>query len=429
MNNHRASSADTSSSSGERWTRLRVTWILILSLMGYPLLGTLAALTPYPSLVASIPVRLSVVLLSLSLLVSLRPRDGFFFSIQSIQLTPLRCTLLFFWLVYLCRLLWDWQVQDMPEAGAALLFFSVVSLIPSFALLGIAPRLWDANALARLAFFTGAATCAIAVGATFLGLAGDRSLTEQTGRLAFDTVNSITYGHVAVTTILAGVVGWSEDRSRRALWILGLVVLGCAAALVGLQMSASKGPVVALAICLFTLGVSQRRFRWVLWALIPLAITFVMVSMDGTLGQRFSEVNEDLSTIDRRMMLANAAQQFADNPFFGHAYIESEFQTYPHNLFLEAGMATGVLGFTLYLVVVLASCARLFLWIASGARGPFLALLALQYLIGENISGSLYASGSLWIIIAMIIAVTTVPRSISSKAETTHPEASANTAP
>lgn len=428
MNKHRASSAHISLPSDDRRTRLRVTWILLINLMGYPLLGTLVALTPYPSLVASIPVRLSVFLLSLSLLVFFRLRDGFSFSFRRIQLTPLRCTLFFFWLVYLCRLLWDWQVQDMPEAGAALLFFSVVSLIPSLALMGLAPRLWDAQALARLAFFTGAATCAIAVGVTFLGVAGERSLTEQTGRLTFDTVNSITFGHVAVTTILAGVIGWSEDGLRRPLWMLGIVLLGCAAALVALQMSASKGPVVALAICLFTLGVSQRRLRWVLLVLIPLAITFVVVSMDGALGQRFSEINEDLSTIDRRMMLANAAQQFADNPFFGNAFIETEFQTYPHNLFLEAGMATGAFGFTLYLAVFFASCVRLFLWIAGSARGLFLAILALQYLIGENISGSLYASGNLWIFIAMIIAVTTTHNATSSKAEPTDSAASARTA-
>ena len=429
MDGHIASSAHTSSPSHDRRTRRRVTWILALSLMGYPLLGTLVALTPYPSFVAAIPVRLSVVLLSLSLLVHLRPRDGFFFSFRSIRLTPLRCTLLLFWLVYLCRLMWDWQVQGMPEAGTALLFFSVVSLIPSLALLGIAPWLWDANAFARLAFFAGAATSAIAVGATLLGLAGERSLIEQTERLAFDTVNPITYGYVAATTILAGLIGWSEDGRRRPLWTLGFVVLGCAAALASLQMSASKGPVAALAISLLVLGVSQRRFRWVLAASIPLAIAFVMVPMDGMLGQRFSDIDEDLSTINRLMLLADAAQQFVDNPFFGHAFIESESQTYPHNPLLEAGMATGVLGFTLYLMVFLASSVRLFLWIAGRAPGPFLALLALQYLIGENISGSLYASGSLWIIIAMIIAVTTVPHSISSKAETTHPEASANTAP
>lgn len=409
-------------SSHQRRTSRWVTWLVALSFMGYPLLGTLVALTSFPSFVASVPVRLAVIFLSLSLLLSVRPNEALLFSMRRIPMTPVREALLLFWFVYVCRLIWDWQVVQMPEAGPALLFLSVVGLLPALALLGVAPRYWNANAFAKIAFCSGAATCAIAVAATLLGLAGERSLIEQTGRLAFDTVNSVTYGQVAVTTLLAGLVGWSDGVPRRSIVLTG-VGAGAVAALVCLQLAASKGPVVALAVCILALGVFKPRYRWLLFALLPVFTVFLFFAYDSNLGQRFSGVEDDLSTIERRDLLTNAIAQFLEHPIFGNAFVETEMQTYPHNPFVEAAMATGVIGALLYALVVIICAWRLIGLLARKGR-VLLALVALQYLVEAHISGSLWASGSLWICLAMIIAMTSHERPASkvsaSRSSTLH---------
>lgn len=384
-------------SSLQRRKSRMVTWLVALSLMGYPLLGTLVALTPFPSLVGSVPLRLAVVFLSLYLLVSMR----------RFPVTPVRVVLLLFWFVYVCRLIWDWQVAQIPEAESALLFLSVVGLLPALALLGMAPRHWDAHAFAKIAFFTGAATCTIAVLATLLGLGGERSLIEQTGRLSFDTVNPISYGHVAVTTLLTGLVGWS-DNARRPL-MLAVVVTGSIAALVCLQLAASKGPVVALVVCILALGVFKPRYRWMLFALSPVATLFLFFADDSNLTQRFSGAEEDLSTILRRELLDNAITQFLQHPILGNAFVETEMQTYPHNPFVEAAMATGIIGVTLYALVIITCVTRL-VGLLTRKGSLLLALVALQLLVGEHISGSLWASGNLWTSLAMIIAMTSYER-------------------
>ncbi len=410
----------------EQRTNRRMTWLVALSLVGYPLLGTLVALTSLPSLVAAVPVRLAVIFLSLSLLLTVRLTEPLLFSIRRIPMTPVRVALMLFWLIYICRLIWDWQVVQMPEADSALLYLSVVGLPPALALVGVAPRYWDANAFAKVAFFAGAATCAVAVAATLLGLAGERSLMEETGRLAFDTVNSITYGHVAVTTLLAGLVGWSDGASRRPA-VLVVVVVGAVAALVCLQLAASKGPILALAVCILALGVFNARFRWVLFAMLPVAAVFLFLAYDGNLGQRFASVEEDPSTINRWALLTNAIAQFLEHPILGNAFVETEMQTYPHNPLVEAAMATGVLGLSLYAFILFNAGLRLLGLFMSKGRTLF-ALVALQYLVGEHFSGSLYASGGLWLSIAMVIAMTSreEPAS-SSRVDKSHyvPQASA----
>ena len=415
-------------SSHELRTNRLVTWLVALSLMGYPLLGTLVALTSFSSLVASVPVRLAVIFLSLSLLVSVRGNLPLLAAGRCIRWTPVRPALLLFWFVYVCRLTWDWQVAQMPEAGPALLFLSVVGLLPALALLGVAPRYWNANAFAKIAFFAGAVTCTVAVAATLLGLAGERSLIEQTGRLAFDTVNPITYGHVAVTTLLAGLVGWSDGARRRPI-VLASVVAGAVAALVSLHLAASKGPVVALMVCILALGMFKPRFRWLLLAMLPVSAGFLFFVGDGNLGQRFTSIEEDLSTIERRTLLLNAIDQFVDHPLLGNAFVEAETQTYPHNQLVEAAMATGVFGLCLYGFVLFNSALRLLRLFMSKGRTLF-ALVALQYLVGEHLSGSLYSSGGLWICIAMIIVMTSSKKPFFSRVDNSHhvPQASAGQA-
>lgn len=393
-------------------TSRRVTWLVALSLMGYPLLGTLVALTSFSSLVASVPVHLAVVFLSLSLLISVRLNLPLLAAIRSIRWTPIRAALLLFWFVYVCRLIWDWQVSQMPEAGPALLFLSVVGLPPALGLLGVAPRYWDSNAFAKITFFAGATTCAVAVAATRLGFAGDRSLMDETGRLAFDTVNSITYGHVAVTTLLAGFVGWSEGAPRRPI-VLMVVVVGAVAALASLLLAASKGPIVALAVCILVLGVFNARFRWLLFVMLPVAAALFFLEYDSNLGQRFTGIEKDLSTINRWELLTNAITQFEDHPILGNAFVETEMQTYPHNPLVEAAMATGVFGLCLYGFILCNSAFRLLELFLRKGRTLF-ALVALQYMVGEHLSGSLYASSDLWLSIAIIIAMTSCEHPLSS---------------
>jgi len=380
----------------------RVAWLVAICLMGYPLLGTLVSLTSFSSSVASVPVRAAMIFLSLTILIPIwrnlpwRTFNGY------VHHTPVRTALILFWLLYLCRMIWDWQIVQMPEAGPSLLFFGVVGLLPALALLDVGPSRWNDKALARTVFFLGAPTCVLAVAITLLGFAGERSLMEQTSRLSFDTVNPITYGHVAVTTLLAGLFGWVDSPRRQPTLP---IVIGVVAALATIDLAGSKGPLVALLVCLITLGVFKPRLRWLLVVMLAVAAWLYFIADNSNLGYRISNLEADQSTVVRKELLLNAIDQFWAHPFLGSAFLDVETHTYPHNPLIEAAMAVGLVGGCLYGLVLVNTALRL-LGLLLRKDHAFLATVTLQYMIGEHISGSLHASGALWICIAMIISVT-----------------------
>jgi len=362
--------------------------ILVASIIGYPLLGTLVAYTDFPSLLASIPVRLYVLFCS-ALLIS-RSRH------QS-QRLPVRI-LYAFWAAYAVRLLVDLLGSRMPDTDIDIVFFVATCVIPTLAIIrpGV---LWDEASIARWLTVTGTATCAFALLPLVSGMGADRSLLEETGRLSFDTVNPITYGHVAVTTTIGGLV--SLRHTARA--ALQLAWIGCIViASVALQMAASRGPVVVLGACLISLAICSRGRKRVVLLTLCLVAVFAAVSFnsDSSIWQRFSIVEDDPSTIERILLQTNAIQQFLDNPLLGSAHLELESLTYPHNPLLEAGMAIGVVGLVLFAILCVWMLFRIF---AQLRRGDILIpLLGLQYFLGAQFSGALFQSSGMWILMAMV---------------------------
>lgn len=374
--------------------------ILIASLMAYPLLGTLVSVTLLPSLVASVPVRAFVAVASIQLIWLTRRAPP----------SPTVLALLVFWCAYLVRLLWDWAVADVPAAGEALAFFVLTCLLPAVALMRVPAAWWNESRLANGLFITGAATCIAAVAIGLTGLAEGRSLLDETARLSFDTVNPITYGHVAVSTLIVAL-RWRLISRRHGRLVLAI---GLIAALVVLQLAASRGPLVALAVCLVALGIVQRRFRWFFIVVAPL-LTLLFFNADSILEQRFSDIEDDPSTLERLLVQSNAIAQFLDNPWLGSAFIELELQIYPHNPFIEAAMATGVIGLLLFTWVFLAACARVVRMLREGK--VVLPLLALQYFVAAQFSGSLFSSNTMWMFIGILFAITRRRRRQSSGQE------------
>ena len=123
--------------------RVRVAWLVAVVLLGYPLGGTLVALTSLPSLVASVPVRLTALLLSLSLLLSFDRSRPLRVALRVRPLSLTRAALLAFWALYVGRLAWDWQVADVPGAASALVYLLVAGIGPAAGLLAIGPQHWD----------------------------------------------------------------------------------------------------------------------------------------------------------------------------------------------------------------------------------------------------------------------------------------------
>jgi O-antigen ligase len=252
--------------------------------------------------------------------------------------------------------------------------------------------------LARLLFILGALVGGTALLIALSGVSTSRSLWEVTGRLSFDAVNPITYGHVAVTTLLSAVCLWLYRPSAVG---RGWLLAGSLISLFVLQQTGSRGPALALVLGLVLVGLYRRRARVLVTLIITLGSAMMILTGSGALDARTRSVEDDPSTLERILVQANALEQFLANPLTGSAYIETTLMMYPHNVFIEAAMATGIVGLLLFVGVSAAVLGCIWRMLREGRL--LLPLIAMQYLVASMLSGALYLSNSLWLSMAVVL--------------------------
>jgi hypothetical protein len=367
-------------------------WIIVLILLAYPLFGTLVAFTSLPSSVASWPVRGLV--LVFSLLIILKSKNS---ALRNFNFKIIG----FFWLLYFIRLLWDLAIVQIPLAGDFMFSFIFFTIVPAVALMHV--RTIDEHKLSALLLYSGSLICVLAIIATYTNAAASRSFTEDAeGRLFLDTVNPITYGHVGVTTIIAALAR-IRYCIKKSDWIIvvGALLLGAFA----IQLSGSRGPLVTLLICIFTLAIFNKPFRWLLFPMLGVVILFftgAFAESENILTSRIANTLQRDNTEVRVLMQAGAIQQFLDSPFFGSAIIEFEFQDYPHNIIIESAMALGVVGFLLISYITFISLRGILRNLKIGTL--LIPLICLQYIISAQFSGNIAASSSMWLFLVIILS-------------------------
>ncbi|MFW5996463.1 MAG: O-antigen ligase family protein [Lentisphaeria bacterium] len=106
------------------------------------------------------------------------------------------------------------------------------------------------------------------------------------------------------------------------------------------------------------------------------------------------------TTLDSRFGLwSNAWYQFTNSPLFGSGLVLEYSRSYPHNLFLEVFMATGILGGLSALIffgVTIWSALKLLFFLPEAKQYAWLPLLFFHYLNYAMFSGALYVQTGLW---------------------------------
>lgn len=361
-------------------------WVFVLTLIGYPVFGLLAALLDVDSSVTSFPFRILVAVLSLLVL---------YIAMQAHFKDKGYKWLWAFWFLYASRLLWDTLVADIDGAQAAMLFFAVVVVLPCYAL-SCAVSKWRERPTANLLAALGGATCTLAVLMQVLSLGLESSLIEQTSRLSFVSINPISLGHVAATTLIAGMcltryhLNWATKM---------LVACAALAAMAVLMLAASRGPVLAFGICALVFGVAVGQWRLIFLG--ALLLSPVILGQNTELLGRFNDIENDESANDRILLISSAISEFLNHPLLGSAFVEPLQLTYPHNLMIETSMALGVAGLATLVPVVLRACVQC--WRRLKQQDLLLPLLFIQYLIGAQLSGAIWGNASFWAVVVLLV--------------------------
>lgn len=374
-----------------------------LALFGFPLAAVASAALGLPSTPISVMGRALV--LGLSLMILLRPMRNGLWVTRSLQFWLLGL----FWAVYLGRIAVALASEGgLSRSGTDYWSFALGACLIPMAALALAGPLPAPDRLCTALLRIGLAGCALALWLAEPMALSAHGAVSYAGRYALPALNPIFFGHFAASMTLLGY--WAA-RNGLAGPMLVLAALGVG--LAGVVLSGSRGPVVALAGALVLAELARGGRALVLAALAMLPIGLLMLADPLALDRWFGVATiarfgsglrlEDAAAVARTVSFAGAWQQFAAHPWLGDALEESRSGLYPHNLFLEALMTTGLVGATALvtaLVALTGSLARLLRQPAAG----WIAVLALQYGLAAQFSGSIYSATALWPLLGLVLS-------------------------
>lgn len=229
-------------------------------------------------------------------------------------------------------------------------------------------------------------------------------------RLNLGSLNPISLGHLGVTCALLGICGFvSRKFKNRHFWMpASAIALGLTVVI----LANSRGPIVAFCICVLflILGGARRLGAYVvvgtLLGFAVLVYVFqvgAVFSATGVLARFSGVVSVDAAVGGRIIALQGAVEQFLGSPIFGDAIEEKTTGFYPHNVLVEAFMATGFVGGIPFLTFILLAMLRSWRMVRSGSEDLWVGLLAMQYFLAAMTSGAIYSVHGMWVLLALAI--------------------------
>jgi len=383
-----------------------------LAIAGYPLISFLPVVLGIDSRAVSVPYRAFVVIASSVLFYRCGLATGRFY--RGLFWLPLSI----FWGLYFFRLFLDTALVPTGlrlHPSEYLMFAVGVSFLPMLPFFIHTSARTRQRALALTLAMAGTAVSLGLSTALLSLLSGDTSVLER-GRLAIATLNPISFGHLGASMVLLAAAALLSARTntfRGSLALLSVVGLGLGVTV----LSGSRGPLLALFVGLAVLFLSALRRDMQLRVVVVGVVLLVGGFYGGTIIQerlgfgvltRFQESGAQLtgqSSLERLQLMRDTWQQVLEHPLVGSGLEERNSHSYPHNVVLESFMATGVLGGSMFVTLLIMSVIATWSVVRRQRQSAWIAALYSQYLIGAQVSGSLYGSSAMWIVMASIVTI------------------------
>lgn len=175
-----------------------------------------------------------------------------------------------------------------------------------------------------------------------------------------------------------------------------------------MYLAGSRGPLVALLVCLLFFQVNNAGLFKGLLMLSLLAVPLIVFSeqiiqllsgFGGSFIQRIMSTINTGHTSGRDVIYADALNEFLNAPWIGNAFlVQTGLFTgfYPHNMFVEAFMATGIVGGFFFVQWVYQSLRIAYQLITVGHPAAWTGILLLQYLIYGMFSNAIFLNTAFW---------------------------------
>ncbi|WKT73381.1 O-antigen ligase family protein [Acinetobacter variabilis] len=379
--------------------------VVFLSIMGFPIVAILSQIFSLNSTSLSIFIRFVVFSLSFLLI-------GFTLKyIKLIRRYEIFLILMLFWILYICRLIdltfftradlinsywyyWIWAIGTCFFPFIAISLFQVRDF-------SIYKKIFN---YLFISLFV-AVPLVIIFGSTEI----PSDILEEsvdTGRFRLNSLNPISVGSLGA--LLALLAYWLYFDLKLKIYKNIFLMLSFFLGLYLMILANSRGPIVGFFVVLIFITLKYIDIRILLksmFVLISLFIVFYFVNLDELLvGNRFFDSNSVETALEdsRVYIYKNSLNIFFDNPLLGSNIIDPISRLYPHNLFIESLISTGLIGGIFY------STGVLILLYASMRKVPNdilgISILFLYNFVISLLSGAIYNSTSFWISCGIILS-------------------------
>lgn len=328
---------------------------------------------------------------------------------------------LLFWGAYFAKLAISLHVNGEPASREPWVFWiwSIGTCFIPALFIYLATNL---RAVARMSTPAMAAGCAsiiilLVFGGTSYVTSGGSAIDLK--RWNVEALNPISMGHLGATTALIGIATMFGPVPRLLVRALSFASLVLGTML--LIYANSRGPIVALGFAVSFLVFANARNRIGLAAASSLLAgsAYLSIARADFLFSQYGIVSrfltiagqQDAAVSSRLRSYTGALNQFYSSPVFGDGIEERFTQFYPHNVVLEAFMATGLSGGIPFLMLAIITVYSSWRLVRDSKKAAWLGLLAIQYLIGAQFSGAIYQSWTMW---ALVMASVSVARLVSA---------------
>lgn len=382
-----------------------IKFIVIASVVGFPLVASFSSAFRLDSTPLSIFLRSITLILSCALIVQ------YFTQHENIKYGFGFSSLMIFWALYILRLC-NLSLGDIESLSRPIWFYWVFGLgvcfIPMISIVfGCTESSYSNLYSPMLLLGLIALFVALFFGGTYVGVG---QASYDSGRFRLESLNPISFGHLATTVALMSYWRLRRGIGRRNLLIYGsLFLIGA----VGLFLSASRGPLMAFILCLLFFEYTRsirKLFSFIYLGTFSVAVSLLCFDwlfeniIKNFMTLRIAEIN-DASAMERIIAYRGCLEQFWVSPLLGSSIEEKITGFYPHNLFLEGLISTGLIGLIfliLWSIFIIVAVVKI---IRNNYEDGWIALIFLQYWLGSQVSGAVYTSGTMWVLSGLVVSL------------------------
>lgn len=391
-------------------------WAIVAMLTGYPFLAAITQAIGVANTPFAFAYRASLAFTFCFLLLGMRKLH-----IGLKRDTP-TFLLMFFFLFYLIRLYYSTLLSEEPLSRPVefyWMWFVAGCLLPSITIL-LQRRSPNFFRLYQPVFLIFLITTILALLFGVTTRIGENGQIYSSGRFQLTALNPISLANVGVTLCILSFwrlwvypvgIGWIRLMGLFLSFTIGIFLI---------FLTGSRGPMVSMIFCILILLWYQRGIKKVYFLSMALIFGTLAVIYSTSVSETF-EVGtvarlsflgsaDDESAMGRMVSIPSAIRDAIDNPIFGAQLEERITGWYPHNIFAEALMATGLLVGGVMIFATLQIVRLALTSIKYCKEYSWVSLIFLQHFSQAMFSSGIYIAVDFWVSASAVYLATTFPR-------------------